>query len=319
MSLPVTVKVAVENTAYSFDKLFDYLIPKNLTEKVRPGCRVLVSFGRGTQKRQGFVFSVSDSPEIETEKLKKIAEVLDEKPLLTDEMIKIASFLADRTFCTYFDAAKSILPSGIYLRVAETFMLSPEYMNTDPEGISAEEQQIVSFLRKKDNLTSDEKIYKALGISPETKLTKKLCEKGILIKNVDTFRRINDAKVKIVSLAEDFLQASDLPFKPTPKQKIVIDLLRNIGSATSKEISYYTGVAQAVIEIFTKKVFWFMMTCLFTELPLQCAIHRESVNPLFFPICRTKLMKDFVLCVIRMKPQRHCFTVLQAAEKQRFT
>ena len=249
----LTASVAVENTAYSFDKLFDYLIPEALTGKVVPGCRVLVSFGRGSQKRQGFVFSVSDSQETGDVKLKKISEVLDEKPLLTDEMLKIASFLADRTFCTYFDAAKAILPSGIYLRVAETFMLSPEYSDVDPDDISPEEQQIVSLLRKKDKLTSDEKIYKDLGLSPETKLTKKLYDKGILIKNVDTFRRINDAKVKIVSLAEELLQESNLPFKPTPKQKLVIDLLRNIGSATSKEISYYTGVAQAVIENLHKK------------------------------------------------------------------
>ncbi len=249
----LTASVAVENTAYSFDKLFDYLIPEALTGKVRPGCRVLVSFGRGSKKRQGFVFGVSDSPETGTEKLKKISEVLDEKPLLSDEMLKIASFLADRTFCTYFDAAKSVLPSGIYLRVTETFMLSPDYTDNDPEDISPEEQQIVSFLRKKDKLTSDEKIYKELGLSPETKLTKKLYERGILIKNVDTFRRINDAKVKIVSLAEELQQEGELPFKPTPKQKLVIDLLRNIGSATSKEISYYTGVAQAVIENLHKK------------------------------------------------------------------
>lgn len=249
----LTASVAVENTAYSFDKLFDYLIPEALTGKVVPGCRVLVSFGRGSQKRQGIVFAVSDTPETQQLKLKRISEVLDEKPLLTDEMLKIASFLADRTFCTYFDAAKAILPSGIYLRVAETFMLSPEYSDIDPDDISPEEQQIVSLLRKKDKLTSEEKIYKDLGLSPETKLTKKLYDKGILIKNVDTFRRINDAKVKIVSLAEELQQEENLPFKPTPKQKLVIDLLRNIGSATSKEISYYTGVAQAVIENLHKK------------------------------------------------------------------
>ena len=249
----LTASVAVENTAYSFDKLFDYLIPEALTGKVVPGCRVLVSFGRGSQKRQGIVFAVSDTPETQQLKLKRISEVLDEKPLLTDEMLKIALFLADRTFCTYFDAAKAILPSGIYLRVAETFMLAPEYSDADPDDISPEEQQIVSLLRKKDKLTSEEKIYKDLGLSPETKLTKKLYEKGILIKNVDTFRRINDAKVKIVSLAEELQQEENLPFKPTPKQKLVIDLLRNIGSATSKEISYYTGVAQAVIENLHKK------------------------------------------------------------------
>ena len=72
----LTASVAVENTAYSFDKLFDYLIPDELAEKVKPGCRVLVSFGQGSKKRQGFVFSVSDYPEDTKPKLKKNVRAL---------------------------------------------------------------------------------------------------------------------------------------------------------------------------------------------------------------------------------------------------
>ena len=45
-------KVAVENTAFSFDDAFDYAIPEKLSKDVRPGVRVLVPFGRGSKKRQ---------------------------------------------------------------------------------------------------------------------------------------------------------------------------------------------------------------------------------------------------------------------------
>ena len=34
-------KVAVENTAFSFDDAFDYAIPEKLSKDVRPGVRVL--------------------------------------------------------------------------------------------------------------------------------------------------------------------------------------------------------------------------------------------------------------------------------------
>ena len=44
-----TAKVAVDKAAYHFDLLFDYLIPQNLEEKVKPGCRVLVPFGGGNR------------------------------------------------------------------------------------------------------------------------------------------------------------------------------------------------------------------------------------------------------------------------------
>lgn len=51
-------KVAVENAAYSFDDAFDYAIPQNLQQSVVPGVRVLVPFGNGNKKRQGFVFAL---------------------------------------------------------------------------------------------------------------------------------------------------------------------------------------------------------------------------------------------------------------------
>ena len=42
----IIAKVAVENTAYSFDEAFDYAIPDFLRSEVKAGVRVLVPFGR---------------------------------------------------------------------------------------------------------------------------------------------------------------------------------------------------------------------------------------------------------------------------------
>ena len=53
-------KVAVENTAFSFDDDFDYAIHEKLSKDVRPGVRVLVPFGRGSKKRQGVVFALRE-------------------------------------------------------------------------------------------------------------------------------------------------------------------------------------------------------------------------------------------------------------------
>ena len=97
-------KVAVENAAYSFDDAFDYAIPEALRAAVQPGVRVLVPFGSGNKKRQGMVFALREKKE--EKKLKFIAEVLDEKPLLNNELLRLAVFLKDRTFCTLIEAAK---------------------------------------------------------------------------------------------------------------------------------------------------------------------------------------------------------------------
>ena len=52
-------KIAIDEAAFGFDKLFDYSVPEKFSEKIKPGCRVMVPFGAGGKKRQGMVFSLS--------------------------------------------------------------------------------------------------------------------------------------------------------------------------------------------------------------------------------------------------------------------
>ena len=54
------VRVAVEKATFHFDKLFDYAVPFELSNRVQRGCRVLVPFGKSNQKIQGLVFEVAE-------------------------------------------------------------------------------------------------------------------------------------------------------------------------------------------------------------------------------------------------------------------
>lgn len=117
-------KVAVESAVFTFDKAFDYAIPKQLEESVKKGVRVTVPFGNGNKKRLGIVFDITDSTE--SKKTKKISEVLDEKPLLNDEMLSLAEWIKDRTFCTLYEAAKAMLPTGINHRMVLSYAADPE-------------------------------------------------------------------------------------------------------------------------------------------------------------------------------------------------
>ena len=44
--MAVIAKVAVQAAPYAIDKVYDYLLPRDVGGQV--GCRVLVPFGRGT-------------------------------------------------------------------------------------------------------------------------------------------------------------------------------------------------------------------------------------------------------------------------------
>ena len=105
-------KIAVSAATYWIDKPYDYRIPEELADRVKPGVRVYVPFARGNRRSEGIVLALSDSSGYD--KLKAILSVLDAEPVLGEEQIRLALFMRDRFFCTVYDAVKAMLPAGLW-------------------------------------------------------------------------------------------------------------------------------------------------------------------------------------------------------------
>ncbi len=117
--MPVIIaKIAVSAATYWIDRPYDYLVPSELVEKLKPGVRVTVPFSRGNRKTEGIVLAVADGSRYES--LKPVLAVLDEEPVLTPEQIHLALFMRERFFCTVYDAVKAILPAGLWFHTDGT-------------------------------------------------------------------------------------------------------------------------------------------------------------------------------------------------------
>ena len=245
-------EVAVEGLVYHIDAPFTYVIPETLS--VLPGCRVLVPFGNGNKKKQGFVLSTKSRSEYSGGiKLKSIAAVLDETPLLNDEMLSLVTYLKENTFCTLFEAAKSMLPSGIGLEYVVSFMADESVSSTVIEKLSTEEKQVYDFLKGGCKFQKKEKILSSLGFTADCSILEKLEKKGVLVSNLDTKRKIGDLTVKNVRISVSEDEAKGVLSALTAKQRAVLSLLLDIGSASVKEICYFTGVTVAVVTALEKK------------------------------------------------------------------
>lgn len=245
MTVGKVAAVAVENSAFSFDKPFSYLLGD---EECRPGCRVLVPFGRGNKCRQGVVLSVSEYNG--EEKLKKISQVIDKSPVLNDEMLKLVEWLKERTFCTYFEAAKAVLPSGMCHRTVTTYASVP---NAETDGCTDAERQIYSHLSTKKGYVDGEKLLKNLGFSPELSVLENMVKKGLLVRNYDSVRKTGDLTVKTVRLTEGGREILETTEKLTKKQLDVLDILSDIGTVSVKELCYFTGFTVSVVQALEKK------------------------------------------------------------------
>ena len=238
---------------YHFDAPYSYKIPFELEPTALPGCRVLVPFGNGNRKKQGLILSVKPLFEADNSmKLKSIASVIDEKPLFTDEMLQLVTWLKENTFCTLFEAAKAMLPAGIGLNYVVSFMAN-KLSESEELSLKNDESRVYAYLKEKCKFIPSDKIYGDLGIAPDTKLLEKMVRCNILITNVDTKRKTGDLTVKNVRLAISEEEAENVLKTLTVKQKSVLSLLIDIGGASVKEVCYFTGVTQAVISSLHKK------------------------------------------------------------------
>ena len=245
-------EVAVEGLVYHIDAPFTYLIPEKF--EVSKGCRVLVPFGNGNRKKQGFVLNIKSRSEIdESIKLKSIVAVLDEVPLLDDEMLSLVTYLKENTFCTLFEAAKAMLPSGIGLQYIVSFMVDETVSSSVIEKLSKEEKAVYEYLKDGCKFQKKEKILSDLGFTADSVVLEKLVKKGVLVSNVDTKRKTGDLTVKNVRIALSEEDAESKLSSLTPKQRSVLSLLLDIGSASVKEVCYFTGVTVAVVSALSKK------------------------------------------------------------------
>ena len=240
--------VAIENTVYHFDKPFSYLVPEDKFE-VQAGMRVLVPFGRGNSRRQGVVLSV-ESRDTDAQNLKEIIASLDHEPVLNDEMIKLAEFMKSRCFCTYYDAIRAILPTGI------NYQLSFEYSVTEDLGdrvfdLPDEQRRIISYILSKNNKAEQEKLLSEFGLS-DTRLLDEMRAEGLLQKADSVSRRLGDKTVRMVRLSEDAQEKAE-NVKLSEKQQNVLDTLYSVGAASVKELCYYTGVTASVVDALVKK------------------------------------------------------------------
>ncbi len=185
--------VVITKKAYELDRLFCYKIPLELEDKVMPGKRVIIPFGN-YGKTEGIVFDVySDREKIKG--IKAIDEVIDSTPVISEVGFVIADFLRKKYLCSYYDALKLNMPSGLKTFVDEEIYLA----SNDESDLSSEEDEIVNLLYKYNGCSYSDlkektrlKGLRALLLSME--------EKGLIdIKSIHS-EGIKDKTIRVATL-----------------------------------------------------------------------------------------------------------------------
>ncbi|MDO4731530.1 MAG: primosomal protein N' [Clostridia bacterium] len=234
-------QVYVENISYPIDKAYDYIAPGGL----RPGSRVVVPFGVYNALRQAIVVDVRKT-DLQSENLKKIKQVIDDEPILNEEMLKLLFVIKDRCFCTLFQALKLLIPTGLSYSFETIYKLNQNKTLQNKET-SVKKEEIIQFVKENGGKISKKRLLNKFGNSSE-KIIYELCKSEIIKKELIARQKTKEKFISVYSVSEQ-----KPPAKLTSKQQAVVDYLKEHKKSSAKEISYYTAVGISVIKTLEKK------------------------------------------------------------------
>lgn len=98
-------RVIVDISNSDVDRVFDY----SCTDEYVPGSRVLVPFGNRTV--EGILIAISETTEVESGKLKGVIRMLDDRPVVSRELLHVMDFMAAKYHLRLADILRLFIPA----------------------------------------------------------------------------------------------------------------------------------------------------------------------------------------------------------------
>lgn len=159
------VQILIERTVYTLDRPFSYVYKGN--KPIVEGVRVLINFNN--QEIVGYVISVEETNksiyELEDElgfKIEEIIDVIDDKPLLNDELLNLADQISQYYLAPKISVLHAMLPPS--LRPKKSSLNSPkiaydqylEVIDDDEEGLTSKQIDILRYIKKEGRVLKRE-------------------------------------------------------------------------------------------------------------------------------------------------------------------
>ena len=92
--------VIVDISLEALDRVFQYLIPEEIQEKITVGSQVQVPFGRGNRTVKGYVVGFSETCDYDESRLKAIQKLSEDGITVESQMIALADWMSRAYGCT---------------------------------------------------------------------------------------------------------------------------------------------------------------------------------------------------------------------------
>lgn len=170
------IEVAIALPVYH---TYTYQLPEALIPFSVTGIRVLVPFGR--RKVTGYILGLSQKTELF--EIKKIIDILDDKPLFPESMISFFRWIADYYMHPIGEVIKAALPNGLNLyEWTELSITEPGRNRLQANDIPLLERKILSLLD--DGALLEKNLKKKLKTEIRASLIRRMLHSGVIRKKM---------------------------------------------------------------------------------------------------------------------------------------
>ena len=111
--------VIIDISHEKVDRDFQYRIPDELEQEIKPGVVVTVPFGKGNTLRKGYVIGVTGKAKYDTARIKGIQGVSTDDETTESRLIALAAWMKETYGSTMIQALKTVLPVKDKVRAKE--------------------------------------------------------------------------------------------------------------------------------------------------------------------------------------------------------
>ncbi len=239
-------KIAVSAANFAIDKPYSYCVPEGMV--LLPGQRVTVPFGRGNRRCEGVVLSTEAGS---TENLKAVEKALDEEPVVSPVLLRLAAFVRERYFCTFYEAIRAMLPAGLWFQTKESFALTEDRSWKEKTIKNPDARILLELMEDLGGQGEEERLRAAVPEEDHFQTAVQyLLRRKWITAQAEHLRRMGDKTERIATLAsspEEAMEYASHRPKSAAMQRAVLELMCSIGSVSVKELCYFTGASTATV------------------------------------------------------------------------
>lgn len=201
---------------------FTYKVPDMMAEAIRPGCRVVVPFGR-TKFYTGIVAGLTPRrPEgLET---KEISQLLDSEPIVRHPQMKFWEWIADYYLCSAGEVYRAAVPAGLKLESETVVEVNPDFEEDPGDRLSERDLLVMNAVRRVPKKATLAAVARETGFRNTSAIVARLVERDALMVSENLVERYKTRKIEMVEMAIErgdsaALHAAFDSVKGAPKQE----------------------------------------------------------------------------------------------------